>query len=139
VEHAEVEEGEVVVGLAIASGGDPSSCFQPGVCALDRPALAGLRVARLQPPLLAPPDLVGSLPGRDRLGGLAPPADAGADPALGERPLVRLRGVAAVGPELERMDPGRGERVEQRQQVALLVLVAGPEADRQRQPAGVDG
>jgi hypothetical protein len=31
------------------------------------------------------------------------------------------------------------ERVEQRQQVALLVLVAGPDPDGERQSAGVDG
>jgi hypothetical protein len=52
---------------------------------------------------------------------------------------VRGRGVAAVGPELGRADPAPLEFVEQRQQVAALVLVAGAELDRERQPAGVDG
>jgi len=52
---------------------------------------------------------------------------------------VHTRGIAAVGPELVRVDPSRRQQIEQRQQVALLVLVAGPEADRERQPAGVDG
>jgi hypothetical protein len=37
------------------------------------------------------------------------------------------------------MDPDRGQPLEQRQQVAPLVLVAGPERDRQRQPACLDG
>jgi hypothetical protein len=100
--------------------------------------VAGLRVACLQSPLLAPPDLVGSLPGRGRLAGPAPLADPRGDPPLGERPLVRARGIAAVGPELGRPDRRRGERVEQRQQVALLILVAGPEQDGERQPARVD-
>ena len=138
-DHPQLEEGEVIVSFAIAAGADPAQRFQPGVRALDRPAVARLRVARLQPPLLAPPDLVGRLPGRDRLRGLAPLADAGADPALGEGQLVRTRGIAAVGPELVRVDPRRRQQIEQGQQVALLVLVAGPEADRERQPAGVDG
>jgi hypothetical protein len=40
--------------------------------------------------------------------------------------------------QLERPDLALGEQVEQRQQVALLVLVAGREQDLQRQPAGVD-
>jgi hypothetical protein len=37
------------------------------------------------------------------------------------------------------MDPGRGQALQQRQQVAALVLVAGRERDRERQPARVDG
>jgi len=138
-DHPELEEGEVVVGLAVSAGGDPAERLQPGVRPLDRPALAGLRIARLQPPLLSPPDLVARLSGRDRLPGPAGLADAGADPALGKRPLVRARGIAAVGPELARMDPGRGETLQQRQQVAPLVLVAGRERDRERQPARIDG
>jgi hypothetical protein len=101
--------------------------------------MAGLGIVRLQPPLLPPQDLVASLPGRDRLPGPAGLADAGADLALGQRPLVRARGIAAVGPELARMDPGRGEALQQRQQVAPLVLVAGRERDRERQPARIDG
>jgi hypothetical protein len=101
--------------------------------------MAGLRIARLQPPLLSAPDLPCRRAGRDRLPGPAGLADAGADPALGQRPLVRARGIAAVGPELARMDPGRGQAVQQRQQVAALVLVAGRERDRERQPARIDG
>jgi hypothetical protein len=37
------------------------------------------------------------------------------------------------------MDPARGQLVEQRQQVALLVLVAGRQARQQRCSAGIDG
>jgi hypothetical protein len=47
VEHAEVQEGEVVLCLAVAAGGDPASRFQPGVRALDRPAMSCLRITRL--------------------------------------------------------------------------------------------
>ena len=43
-DHAEVEEGEVVVGFAVAAGGDAAFCFQPGVGAFDRPAVTGLWV-----------------------------------------------------------------------------------------------
>jgi len=107
-----VEEGEVVVGFAVAAGADSAQCFQPGVGALDRPALACLWVAGFQPSLFAAPDLVGGLVGRDRLAALARLADAGADLALGERLLVRARGVAAVGPQFARVDAGVGERVE---------------------------
>jgi hypothetical protein len=101
--------------------------------------VTGLRVGCLQPPLLAAPDLADLAARRDRLAAPARLADPGADPELGERPLVRARGIAAVGPELARMDPDRGQPLEQRQQVAPLVLVAGPERDRQRQPACLDG
>jgi hypothetical protein len=38
-DHAEVEEGEVVVGFAVAAGGDAAFCFQPGVGAFDREAV----------------------------------------------------------------------------------------------------
>jgi hypothetical protein len=138
-DHPELEERQVVVGLAVATGSDPPQRFQPGVRALDRPALAGLRVARLQPPLLSPPDLVARLSGRDRLPALARLGDPGADPPLGQRPLVRTRGVASVCPQLPRMDAGVREPLEQRQQVALLVFVPGRERDRERQPAGIDG
>ena len=101
--------------------------------------MTGLWVARLQAPLLSPPDLLSWLPGRDRLAAATRLADAGADPALAERQLVSGRGVAAVGPELLGMDAGLSEPLEQRQQVAPLVLVARRERDRKRQPARIDG
>jgi len=43
-DHAEVEEGEVVVGFAVVAGGDAAFCFQPGVGAFDREAVRRLRV-----------------------------------------------------------------------------------------------
>lgn len=100
--------------------------------------MTGLRVERLQPSLLAAPDLAPALCGRDRIAGPARLADAGADLALGQALLERARGIAAVGPQLARVDAGRGQLVEQRQQVAPLVFVAGREPDRERLSARVD-
>jgi hypothetical protein len=68
-DHSEVEEGEVVVGFAVASGGDPSFCFQPGVGAFDGPAVSGLRVACFEPAFLAAPDQAGALVAGDRVVG----------------------------------------------------------------------
>jgi len=101
--------------------------------------VAGLRVTCLQPPPLAPPDLARRRPGRDRLA--RPPrfADPRLDRALAQCPLERRRGVAAVGPELARTDAGLGERVDERNQVALLVLVAGRQPDGERAAERVDG
>jgi hypothetical protein len=127
-----VEEGEVVVGLAVAAGRDPAERFQPGVGALDRPALARVRVFGLQSALLAAPDLAGGGAGRDRVAFFARLADPGADAALGECLLVGGGGIAAVGEQFLRDDLARAQRVEQRQQVALLVLVARREQDRER-------
>src|SRR6266480_6900836 len=138
-DHPQLEEGEVVCGLAVTAGGDPPQRLQPSIGPLDRPAVASLRVTCLQPPPLAPPDLPRRRPGRDRLA--RPPrfADPRLDRPLAQCPLERRRGVAAVGPELARTDAGLGERVEQRDQVALLVLVAGREPDGERVAERVDG
>jgi hypothetical protein len=51
---------------------------------------------------------------------------------------VRARGVAAVSPQLLGLDAGIREQIEQRQQVAPLVLVASPKQDCERQPARLD-
>ena len=56
---------KVVVGFAVAAGGDPAFRFQPGVGAFDRPAVSGLRVACLELGVSSAPDLAG---GRRRLG-----------------------------------------------------------------------
>lgn len=82
MEHAYVEEGEVVVGFAVASGGDPAFCFQPGVGAFDRPAVARLLVVRLQLSLLAAPDLAYGLSLWEWVAGAAAFADTGLDLAL---------------------------------------------------------
>jgi hypothetical protein len=137
-DHPEVEEGEVVVGFAVAAGADPAQCFQPGVRPFDRPPVAGVRVGGLQPPLFAAPYLAHRVAGRERLAGAPRLADPRLDLPVGQCLLVRARGVAAVGPQLGRLDADGGELVEQRQQVAALVLVAGAEQDRQRQPALLD-
>src|SRR5437867_10823443 len=83
-DQPQLEESEVVGGLAVTAGGDPPQRLQPGVGALDRPAVASLRVTCLQPPPLAPPDLARRRTGRDRLA--RPPRFADPRP---DRPLAR--------------------------------------------------
>lgn len=73
-----MEEGEVVVGFAVAAGGDSAFGFQPGVGAFDRPAVACLWVAGFQPSFLASPDLAG----RGALGDRLARAARSADPRL---------------------------------------------------------
>jgi hypothetical protein len=77
-----VEEGEVVVGFAVAAGCDSSSCFEPGVGALDRPAVACLGVACFELSFFAAPDLSGWCSGWDRLAAAAFLADPGLDLAF---------------------------------------------------------
>lgn len=77
-----MEEGEVVVGVAVAAGCDPSSCFEPGVGAFDWPAVACLGVACFDSSFLAAPDRTGWCAGRDRFAGAAWFADLGFDLAL---------------------------------------------------------
>ena len=134
-----MEEGEVVVGFAVAAGVDAAHCFQPGVGAFDGPAVVCLRVAGFDSSFFAAPDFAAALPGGDRVAGAAWLADAGADFALGQSLLERARGVAAVCPQLAGVDAGGGELVEQWQQVAPLVFVAGCEPDRERLAGRVDG
>src|SRR5689334_3324061 len=80
-DHRELDEGEVVVGFAVATDRDPTPRLQPGVRALDRPALTRLRIARLEAALLAAPDLAGRAGGRDRLATAAAFADTRLDAA----------------------------------------------------------
>src|SRR6266576_6009537 len=82
-DHPQLEEGEVVGGLAVTASGDPAQRLQPGVGALDRPAVTSLRVTCLQPPPLAPPDLARRRIGRARLAR----STRFADPRL-DRPLA---------------------------------------------------
>jgi hypothetical protein len=88
-DHAEVEEGEVVVGFAVAAGGDAPLRFQPGVGAFDRPAVTRLGVGGLEPPFLAAPDGAGGGAGGDRRAGGAWFADPRLDPA-GDQCLLEL-------------------------------------------------
>src|SRR5262245_35268677 len=76
-------------------------------------------------------------------GGIGSPARRGLL-RCGSKPRARsswvelVGEVASVGPDLERFEATRAERVEQRQQVGAFVLVAGAEADLQRDAGGVD-
>jgi len=66
------------------------------------------------------------------------PRDPRLDRALPQLLAQRLGVVAAVGPQLARAQPASEQLVHQRQQVALLVLVAGRQPDRQRGAGRVD-
>jgi hypothetical protein len=120
-----LEEGEVVVGVVVFAGGDSSSCFQPGVGAFDGPAVACLGVACFELSSFAAPDLSGWCSGRDRFVGSSWFADSRFDLAFAQGGVDRLGGVAAVGPEFVRADAACDQFVDERQQVASLVLVAG--------------
>ena len=134
-----MKEREVVVGFAVAAGCDPAFGFQPGVCAFDRPAVTGLRVACFEAPFLAAPNLLGGLAGRDRFVRPAPLADLRLDFTLAQGLLETLGVVAAVGPDLLRPDLAFEQRVDQRQQMLLLVLVSGRKPHLERRPVGVYG
>jgi hypothetical protein len=98
-----------------------------------------LWVAGFDASFFAAPDFAAALSGRDRVTGAAWLADARLDLAFGEALLERCGGVAAVCPELVGVDAGGGELVEQWQQVAPFVFVAGCEPDRERLAGRVDG
>ncbi len=84
-----MEEGEVVVGFAVAAGGDAAECFEPGVGAFDGPAVTRLRVAGFDSSFFAAPDFAAALPGRDRVAGPAWLTDPRFDLALLQCLLVR--------------------------------------------------
>jgi len=93
-----VEEGEVGVGFAVASGGDPAFRFQPGVGAFDGPAVACVRIGGFEPSFLAAPDLAGRGACRDWLAAAAWLADPRFDLTLTQRSVDRVGGITAVGP-----------------------------------------
>src|SRR5256886_11494669 len=97
--------------------------------------MARLRVARLELPFLAAPDLARCLPRGDRRAAAAALADAGLDLTLAHGVRQRPRVVAAIGPDLLRPDPPRRPGIDQGQQVAALVLVARRGPHLQRRPA----
>ena len=116
--------------------------FEPGVGALDRPAVAGLRVGgSANRRLAAAPDFVASA---CRRGSACPRRRRLADPRLDltfpER-LLKLRAMRSRGrpSSSRRLDPAHVERVEERQQVSSLVLVAGCEPDLEWCSVGVYG
>ena len=93
-----MEEGEVVVGFALAAGCEPAFCFQPGVGALDRPAFVCLRVGCSEPSFPAAPDLACRGAGRDRFAGSAWLADPRLDVLLA--PAVAFRDLPKRLPEI---------------------------------------
>ena len=138
-DHAEVEEGEVVVGFAVAAGCGAAFRFQPGVGALDRPAVAGVRVTCFGCAFLAAPDLASDLVGGGWLVGPAASAEPRFDRAVAEGLLERERVVATVGPHLAGDEAPPDQRVDERQQMAALVLVAGRQPHLKRNAVGVYG
>ena len=114
-EHAEVEEGEVVVGFAVAAGGDAAFGFEPGVGAFDWPAVAGVGVGAAEAAASASPDLAGRGAGGDGIAAAPGLGDARLDPALAQGLFELPRGVAAVGPQLAGLDVALGECLQQRQ------------------------
>lgn len=77
-----MEEGEVVVGVAVSPGGDPPSCFEPGVGPFDGPAVACLGVTGFEAAFLSAPDFACRCSGWDRFAGAAWLADPGFDLAF---------------------------------------------------------
>jgi len=65
-------------------------------------------------------------------------ADPGRDLPFAELLFELFACVAAVGPQLARLDPAFAKRLQQRQQVPPFVLVAGRQPDLERQPGAVD-
>ena len=139
MEHPEVEEREVVVVFDVVSGRDPAFGFEPGVGALDRPAVAGFGVTGLETSLSAAPDLGDGLAGWGGIAGASSRADLGFDLAVEQALPERVGVVAAVGPDLERSQRTLEQPVDQRQQVLAFVFVARGEADLEREPVGVYG
>ena len=101
--------------------------------------MPALRVGALDPVAPAPPDLAGRRAGRDRFALAARAADPRRDPAPAQLRLQLGRGVAAVGPELGRPQAALEQLIDERQQLAPLVLVGGPDPDRERGAARLDG
>jgi hypothetical protein len=87
--------------------------------------VAGVGVGRFLVALAAAPQLAGGDAVGDRLAALAALADLRLDPALAQALTERGGVVAAVCPQLGRLDPALEQLVDEWQQVALLVLVAG--------------
>src|SRR5437870_13635951 len=83
--------------------------------------MARLRVARLELPFLAAPDLARCLPRGDRRAAAAALADAGLDLTLAQGFRERARVVAAIGPDLLGPDPPRRQGIDQGQQVAAQI------------------
>jgi hypothetical protein len=84
----------------------------------------------------ATPDLAGA--GRERIAVATSPADLRLDTPRAQLLAERFGVVATVGPELLGALAAGEQLVDQRQQVALFVLVAGRDADGERGAVAVD-
>ena len=121
----ELDEGEVELGAAFPAGVEAAVVVEPGVGAFDRPAVAGVGVASAA--------LAAGLSFRDQwldaavAEGLA--ESVGVVAAVGEEPVGVFLAAAAQ----------RRDRVDEREGVALVVLVGGFDQDGEREPATVDG
>jgi hypothetical protein len=97
------------------------------------------RVGALRPLSSAPPDLAGRRARRDRFALAARAADPRRDPAPAQLRIELGRGVAAVCPELGGLQAAGEQLVDERQQLAALVLVGRADPDREGRAACVDG
>jgi hypothetical protein len=121
----ELGECEVELGSAFPAGADAALVVEPGVGALDHRALARLRVAR------------------SPLARFALVWDARLDPAFAQRGADVGGVVAAVGEQqvgaVAAIVAQRRDRVDERDEMAAVVVVCGAEKNRERQPAAVAG
>jgi hypothetical protein len=127
-----MQEGEVVVRLAIAPDGDPAFTLQPRVRPLDWPAVTSLRIER---PLRSPPstpDHSALRLGWDRISCPAPLGDVRSNTTLAQSLSQRSGVIAPVGPKLAGMDAATFECVQERQQMPALILVTCGQPDRKR-------
>jgi hypothetical protein len=137
--RGDLDDGEPEFGAAFPAGGGAAPVADPAVAALDGPAVLCVGVGGFGAELASAPDLAGWGAGRDRLAWAALFTDARLDPARVQLRVELGRGVAAVGPQLGRGQAAIEQLVDERQQVGAFVLVARPDADRQRGASGVDG
>lgn len=124
-DHGELEEGFVGFGFAVAAGRDPAAVAHPAVGAFDRPAVACERVGCTEDAFSAAEHLAGGCAGGDLVARASAPADTRFDPAFAQLAFELARVVAAVGPQLAGLDAAFAQRVDERQQMPALVLVAG--------------
>ena len=132
----DLDDREPEFGSAFPACGDAPPVAQPAVGAFDGPAFVSERVARSGPAAVGAAHGRGG--GRDGLSGPAALADHGLDSAPPQLPAQLGTVVAAVGPQLSRQEATSEQLVDERQEVQPLVLVAGPDPDRERRAGGID-
>ncbi len=121
----ELDEGVVELGSSFPAGGEAAMVVQPGVGALDRPALSAERVACAA---LAGSAFLGD-PRLDRAVAQRRPDVFGVVAAVGEQPVRALPTAA----------PQRRDRVDQRDRMPAIVVVRGAEPGSERDAAAVAG